>query len=149
MPKLNRNYWRNFLLNRKIVSPLTEDFEEQREVTRPKPAAPTPVEDEMQTFIDRVTERLIPIHQDYPAHIKKRLLDNRKRYRRELLDILNGKGKIEKWFDKTRNELGLHAITLTTILYESLKGLKSKEAKELRLLYGETLQSLSHMYQVR
>lgn len=151
MPKApSRNYWRNFLINRKIVSPLIEEIEEEQQIAQPKPAAaPAPLDQDMQTFIDRVTERLIPIHADYAPQVKKNLAQNRERYKNELIAILNGRGNLTKWFNKTRNELGLHAVTLTKIMYESLRGLRSKEAKELRLLYGETLQSLSQMYQVR
>lgn len=57
-----------------------------------------------------------------------------------------GKGDLTKWFNKTRNELGLHAINLSTILYESLEGLRSKDAQELRGQFAEHLQRLRGMF---
>lgn len=108
-----------------------------------------PVGDDMDIFIDRVCARLIPIHADYTASVKKKLEAARKRYRKQLLAVFNGKMTLEDWTNKTRNELGLHPIALGKILYQSLSGLRSQDAKEMRLAFADYLQRLGMMYQIR
>lgn len=149
MPKpVTANYWTNFLKSQNLIGVITEETEEEPTTTTARQAPPQ-LDPDMETFIDRVTTRLIPIHADYTPAVKTSLAANRTRYRQELTALLNGRGTLEKWFNKTRNELGLHAITLTKILHDSLQGLKHKDAKMLQAQFAETLQNMTSMYQVR
>jgi len=109
--------------------------------------SPEPVvENDIQLFIDRVTQRVVPIHEDYNPDVKRKLQAVRQRYRKELVDVFNGKNSLKKWFNRTRRDMGLHQIDLTRILYESLKGLKSSEARDLRNHYAQTLQTMVSTY---
>ena len=62
------------------------------------------------------------------------------------MDVFEGKTTLDKWFNKTRRDLGKHAIDLTQILYDSLEGLQSKEAREMRAQYGQALQDIRAQY---
>ena len=70
----------------------------------------------------------------------------RQEYRQALRDVFNGKGTFDKWFEKTRRTLGFHAVDLTRIIYDSLEGLASTEARQMRAQYGEALQNLINSY---
>lgn len=149
MPKkVTTNYWANFLRSKNLIGVVTADMEAPAAASQPARSPPS-IDPDMETFITRVVETLIPVHADYSAQAKASLLANRKKYREGLLNVLNGRGSLERWFNRTRNELGLHAITLTKILYESLKGLRNKDARMLRAQFGETLSTMSQIYQVR
>jgi len=141
--KLNVNYWQNFLRKKNLVGPVMEI--EQKEPQSPPPQQPT-VDDDMQIFIDRVAEALIPIHNDYTPDIRTKLHTQRQRIRRELEAVFNGKQTLDQWFTKTRQELGIHQIDMTRKLYDALKGLKSKEARTLRMQYAQALQRLIGTY---
>jgi len=94
---------------------------------------------DMLIFITRVAERLAPtIGLDEESAARARQVQEQ--FRRELVDVFQGKGSFNKWFDKTRTNLGLHTIEFMRILHESLEGLRSDEAKELREEYGQALQ---------
>lgn len=94
---------------------------------------------DMLIFITRVAERLAPtIGLDEESAVRARQVQDR--FRRELVDIFQGKGNFKKWFERTRTNLGLHTHDFMTVLYESLHGLKSSEAQELREQYGEAMQ---------
>jgi len=98
------------------------------------------------TFIDRVIDKIVPLHADYTPDIKKKLQLVRQQYRQGLKDVFNGKGTFDKWFEKTRRTLGFHSVDLTRIIYESLEGLLSTEARQMRAQYGEALQNLINSY---
>lgn len=101
---------------------------------------------DMLIFINRVAERLVPtegLTHEMTEQVKK--VQNQ--FRRELTEVIQGKQDFNKWFNKTKTNLGLHAYKLTTTLYESLAGLKSPEAQELLMQYGEALQRLGRAYQ--
>lgn len=104
------------------------------------------IDQDQTTFINRVCERLIPIADDYLPDTRKKLLAVQEECRRELIKVFNGKEPIEKWFNRTRTNLGLHTIDLTKILYTSLEGLKSEEAKALRNQYAQALQRITTAY---
>jgi len=98
------------------------------------------------TFTTRVIDRIVPLHADYTPEIKKKLQNVRQQYRQGLQDVFNGKGTFDKWFEKTRRTLGFHAVDLTRIIFESLEGLASTEARQMRQQYGEALQDLINSY---
>jgi hypothetical protein len=123
-----------------------QELQEASQPEQPTPPKKPAVEDDMETFIDRVAEKLIPIHDDYTPDIRTKLNFQRQRIRRELEDVFNGKQTLDQWFTKTRRELGIHQIDMTKILYESLQGLKSKEARTLRIQYAQALQKLIGAY---
>ena len=142
MPKtVQRDYWSRFLHARNLVGPIMEETRAV-EAGSPEPV----VENDIQLFIDRVTQRVVPIHEDYNPNVKRKLQAVRQRYRKELTNVFNGKTSLKKWFNQTRRDIGLHQIDLTRILYESLKGLKSSEAKALRNHYAQTLQTIASTY---
>lgn len=101
---------------------------------------------DLQVFVDRVIQKIVPIHTDYSTAIKKSLAETRQKIRRDLLDVFSGKQNFDKWFTKTRRLLGLHQLDLTQILYDSLEGLQSREAREMRLQYEQTLRSMQQSY---
>jgi len=98
------------------------------------------------TFINRVIDRIVPLHADYTPEAKKKLHVVREQYRQGLKDVFNGKGTFNKWFEKTRRTLGYHSVDLTRILYESLEGLTSTEARQMREQWGQALQDLINSY---
>jgi hypothetical protein len=98
------------------------------------------------TFIDRVIDRIIPLHQDYTPEAKRKLTNVRHQYRQGIKDVFNGKKSFNKWYEKTRKTLGIHEIDLTRILYESLEGLTSVEARQMREQWGQALQDRINSY---
>ena len=93
------------------------------------------------TFINRIAEKLAPTT-GMIGEAKERAVKVQEQFRRELTDVFKGDGNFNKWFDMKRTQLGLHTYTLTNIIYDSLAGLKSPEAKSLRRQYGQAIQSL-------
>jgi len=107
---------------------------------------PLSLDQDLQTFIDRVINRLIPVHADYTPKIKQELQATRAKYREGLKDVFTGKGDFNTWFEKTRTSLALHQVDMTRMLYESLEGLRSQEAQQMREQYQEALQNLINSY---
>ena len=101
---------------------------------------------DLETFIQRVVDKLVPIHADYSPANKKALTETRTKIQGEIEAVFNGKQTLEKWFIKTRKMLGIHQIDFTKILYDSLEGLRSKEAREMRTQYAEALTTLQQSY---
>jgi len=101
---------------------------------------------DLQVFVERVMGKLVPIHSDYSTAIKKSLAETQQKIRKDLLDVFSGKQNLYKWFTKTRRLLGLHQIDLTQILYDSLEGLQSREAREMRLQYEQALRAIQQSY---
>lgn len=94
---------------------------------------------DMATFIRRVAEALVPIDVYDDRAARARALKVRQDVRMELTDVFDGKVKFDDWFNRTRQNLNLHALELSQILYDSLEGLKSDEAQQLREHYGQAL----------
>jgi hypothetical protein len=86
----------------------------------------------MDTFIDRLARKLMPVYKDYTPEVKKQLFANQAKIKEEFRKVLDGKISFQKWFDKTRNNLGKHEIDLGQILIDCSEGLQSKEAREFR-----------------
>jgi alpha-L-arabinofuranosidase len=133
--KLTINYWQNFLRAKNLLGPIMQETEEIE--AKRKPAPPT-LEPDMQTFIDRVAERLTPL-EGLDQTGKLRALNVREQFRRELTDVFLGKQDWNKWFDKTKTTLGLHTVTFMKMLYQCLEGLRSPEAQSLRQDYEAAL----------
>jgi len=94
---------------------------------------------DMLIFITRVAEGIAPttgLDEESAARARK----VQEQFRRELVDVFQGRGSFNKWFDRTKTNLGLHSQKFMKILYESLEGLRSDEAKELRQQYGQAIQ---------
>jgi hypothetical protein len=101
---------------------------------------------ELTVFINRVAQKLMPIYNDYDIKTKNLLMKNRAQIIKELNNVFDGKEPLEKWFTRTRRTYGKHTIDLTKILYDSLEGLKSKEAREMRQQYEQALQTIQNQY---
>jgi len=137
IPNPPTNYWTEFLKNMNLIGPMMEqNIEEAYKQTRP--SLPPAIEPDMQTFINRVAERLTPLT-GLDQTGKIRALNVREQFSKELTDVFLGKQDWNKWFDKTRTNLGLHTVTFMKILYQCLEGLISKEARSLRADYEVAL----------
>jgi len=137
--KVSLHYWENFLRQMNLVGPImeqTQNVEEAYKQTRPP--LPPAIEPDMQTFINRVAERLTPL-EGLDQTGKLRALNVREQFRRELTNVFLGKQDWNKWFDKTKTTLGLHIVTFMKMLYQCLEGLKSPEAQSLRQDYEAAL----------
>jgi alpha-L-arabinofuranosidase len=133
--KLTINYWQNFLRAKNLLGPIMQETEEIEAKRKPTPPA---LEPDMQTFIERVAERLTPL-EGLDQTGKLRALNVREQFRRELTDVFLGKQDWNKWFDKTKTTLGLHTVTFMKILHQCLEGLRSPEAQSLRQDYEAAL----------
>lgn len=102
--------------------------------------------EDLEIFITRVTEKLIPIFEAYPAKTKKILLRNREKMKKSLIDVIDGKLTFQKWFNNVHRDYGKHPVDLAQILMESTQGLNSPEARELRKGCEQYLQYITTMY---
>ena len=93
-------------------------------------------------WVERIAEKLTETKEWDTPETKARALKVRGQLQKELTDCLMGDGDFNKWFDTTRTKLGLHTRVLTQILHESLTGLRSQEAQELKKQYGQSLQKM-------
>ncbi len=133
VPNPSINYWTEFLRKMNLVGPIMEEAEEitRQAVKRPPPPS---LEPDMETFINRVAEKVASAPESItltPAE-QMRLNQARQEIKNSLRDVLNGKTPLNEWFTKTRQQFNLRSYELAQIMYESLDGLKSREAKDLR-----------------
>ena len=128
------------------TKPHLQNYAKPPNVELPTAKEEEPQDPDMIVFVNRVAQKLIPVSDEHLPEIKAKLSTVRNQYRKELKEVLNGKESMEKWFNRTRRNLGLHAIDLTKILYESLEGLNSVEAKNLRMEYEKALQRIIGVY---
>jgi uncharacterized Zn finger protein (UPF0148 family) len=114
----------------------------------PKTLTPktAPADQELQMWIARVAQKLLPIYKDYDPNVKKQLQQGQQKIKQSLTDVLAGKLSLPQWFNRTRRDLGKHAIELTQILYDCLEGLQSREAREMRAQYSQALQAVQQQY---
>jgi len=123
--------------NPRAKTPLLDPY------VKKNPALP-PIESEeeltsdMTTFINRLAQKLAPT-EGLPADAVPRALKVQERYRKELRNVFLGKGDFNEWFNKTRTERGLHMVTFTQMIHDSLTGLKSPEAQSMREEYAQTI----------
>jgi len=140
IPNPATNYWTEFLKNMNLIGPMMEqNIEEAYKQTRPP--LPPAIEPDMQTFINRVAEHLTPLT-GLDSAAKLRALNVREQFRKELTNVFLGKEDWNKWFDRTRTQLGLHTVIFMQILYRCLEGLRSSEARNLRADYEAALARL-------
>lgn len=110
------------------------------------PAENDGLDPDQRTFIDRIMQSIIPIHADYTEEAKSNLHKVQQRYRQRLIDVFNGKGTFDKWFQQTRTTLGIHAVDLTRKICESLEGLQSLDARQMRQQWEQALQEIVSSY---
>lgn len=101
---------------------------------------------ELTVFINRVAQKLMPIYNDYDIKMKNTLMANRTKIVKELNAVFEGKDSLDRWFTRTRRNYGKHAIDMTKILYDSLNGLRSTEARQLRNQYEQALHAVQAQY---
>jgi hypothetical protein len=96
---------------------------------------------DMRIYINRVAEALTPLkgHEEDRAFVA-RALKVRSQFRRELTEIFEGKGDFDKWYNETASNLGIQDKVMAKMMFDSLEGLKSPEAKQLRDMYGQIMQ---------
>ncbi|MEM2849042.1 MAG: hypothetical protein QXI36_02060 [Candidatus Bathyarchaeia archaeon] len=135
------NWWLTFLKSRGLISETALAPPSSLEAQEGQ------LNQDMITFAYRVAERLTPLN-GLDAQARARALKVRERFRKELENVFLGHEDFQNWFNRTRSQLGLHLVDFTQIIYESLQGLKSPEARELRKQYGETLTKLKSLYSV-
>jgi len=87
---------------------------------------------DLETFINRVTQKLLPIYKDYPENVKKVSLQNRQTIKAAFLKVTDGKMSFKKWFDYIHTTLGKHPVDLAKILVDACQDLNSPEIKEFR-----------------
>jgi heme oxygenase len=100
---------------------------------------------DMHVFIDRLVKRLAPL-EGLDKQGRGRALEVQTKWRKELERVFLGEGEFNDWFDKTRQEVGMHPVDFTKIIYECLQGLQSPEAKGLREQYEVAVQNLGRIY---
>jgi hypothetical protein len=88
---------------------------------------------EILTFIERVADKLtnpkgLPLTPEQQARVDK----VKEQIRKDLLDVLEGRKDLAEWFTTTRQNFNLKSYELAEIIYQSLEGLRSKEAQDLR-----------------
>ncbi|MEM0111354.1 MAG: hypothetical protein QXK90_01165 [Candidatus Parvarchaeota archaeon] len=127
-PADDENWWLSFLKSKGLIS-----------VASPPPLSITEhksssdeISPDMRTFIERVAERLTPISRYASIDEIKRIQQIREDVKRQLANVLGGKMDLREWFTKTRQTFNLRSYELARILYESLDGLHSAEARQLR-----------------
>jgi hypothetical protein len=107
---------------------------------------PNSTDRELEIFINRVAQKLLPIYNDYDIKVKNALMKNRAKLVKELHNVFEGKESLEKWFTRTRRNYGKHVIDMTKILYDSLEGLRSQEAVQMRKEYEQALSAIQQQY---
>jgi hypothetical protein len=103
-------------------------------------------EKDIETFIRRVIQKLVPIYVAYPAKTKAALVKTRSKLRKGLQQVVDGRMTFQKWFDNIHRDLAKHPIDLAKILLDSTEDLNTPEAKELRKGCEQYLQFLTNMY---
>jgi len=78
----------------------------------------------MKVFAERVIYTLCPVEKGYAPVIVKEV--------RSIYDVLEGKKDFSEWFTNVRQKLSIKSYQLAQVLHDSLKGLRSEEARELR-----------------
>lgn len=99
------------------------------------------VTSDQRTFINRISQKLASTT-GLSGEARQRALKVQEQFRQELTNIFLGEGDFNRWFDEKRTQLGLHTYNLAKIIFESLQGLKSPEAKSLRTQYAQAIQRL-------
>jgi hypothetical protein len=83
-----------------------------------------PLRGDMKTFAERVVNALCPPEKRYAPIIVKEV--------KTIYDVLAERKDFSEWFNKVRQILSIKNYQLAQILYDSLEGLTSQEARQLR-----------------
>lgn len=128
------DYWERFLESLNLIGSITQETEVSKMlITATTPLKSVELTPDQWTFCYRVSERLTgPMDHFLDRAGRSRVLKIRQQTLEELEGVFKEKETMEEWFTRTRQKFNLKEYELTGILYESLEGLKSEEAKELK-----------------
>jgi hypothetical protein len=101
---------------------------------------------DLETFINRLTQKLLPIYKDYPEKVKKVSYDNREKIKANFLKVTEGSMTFKKWFDWIHTNLSKHPVDLARIMLECCEGLNSAELKEFKAGCEQFYQYTAQMY---
>ena len=94
---------------------------------------------DMVTFVRRIVETLAPIKEGDEREIINRVLKVRSQFKRELVDVFEGKKKFQEWYDGVRTSLGMRDDQMDRVIYDALEGLSSPEAVEMRMSFEDKI----------
>ena len=95
---------------------------------------------EMFIFANRVAAKLVNTEGLTPA-MKPQVQKVQDSYRKELLEVMQGKRGLADWVARTKTTLGLHRTNLLQTLYDAITGLKDPELIELQEFCGKALET--------
>jgi len=149
------DYWISFLETQNLLGPISESVENanatqtQQQYLSKEPELPTQLHPDMIEWAHRVAEALVPLEKVFAPEDRKIQIQKRQQLRTELRNALIGKTDFNKWFDETKTRFSIRLPEYVKIFYESLEGLHSREAEELRQQYGEWLERVNREYTPR
>ena len=128
-PIVTGNYWDEVLIKLGYKLPYLQPEQIAVQPTAP----PEPESNDLKIFIQRVAEKLtVPANIQLTPIEQARVKKVQEEIKRGLIDVLEGRRELGDWFTETRKNFNLKSYELAQILYESLEGLRSREAQELR-----------------
>ena len=95
---------------------------------------------EMFIFANRVAEKLVSTDGLMPD-MKQQVQKVQEGYRKELLEVLQGKRGLADWVARTKTTLGLHRTKILQTLYDGITGLKDPELIELQEFCSKALET--------
>lgn len=145
------DYWTSFLEAQNVIGHISESLEETQtqEYSSKKSTLSTQLHPDMIEWTHRIAEALVPLENVTAPEDRKTQIQKRQQIRTELRNALTGKIDFSKWFDETKTRFSIRLPEYVRIFYESLEGLKSQEAKELRQQYGEWVEKVNREYTPR
>ena len=133
------NYWQDFLIKMHYVGPSTlKEDELASPIGYAVPQPETQLDPDANTFISRVCEALAPTHDLAPQYVAaaSKIQD---RIRKKLTDVFLGKLAFDKWFLEIRQSVNKSEREMYFIIVQSLSGLKSRDARAMRVQYMREL----------
>ena len=101
---------------------------------------------DLETFICKLTQKLVPIYKEYTEDVKPILYRNRKLIKEKFIQVTDGKMSFKKWFDWLHTNSNKHPVDLAKIMLECCEGLSSPEIKEYRQGCERFYQYIAQMY---
>jgi len=95
---------------------------------------------DMFIFANRVAEKLVSTEGLTPD-MKQQVQKVQDSYRKELMEVLQGKRGLADWVARTKTTLGLHRTKILQTLYDGITGLKDPELIELQEFCGKALET--------
>ncbi len=95
---------------------------------------------DMFIFANRVAEKLVNTDGLTPQ-MKPQVQKVQDSYRKELLEVLQGKRGLADWIQKVQTTLGKHRQTVLHLMRDSVTGLKDEELIELQNFCGKALET--------